>query len=183
MCVISLQTYVIGHQNFSVRITILFLIPLSLCALIERQIFEKLFLPLLFTLRVYARNLLRGSRRRNIFHISFLITQLGYEPRLLRLISRHITYKTTTTQQSPLHPEKVTVWCALWSEDVIGPYFFEDDDGTTVTVNAEHYGHMITNFFCLLLKNTNRRICGDINWPLRSCDLIPLDFFVGLRER
>ena len=40
----------------------------------------------LFTLRVFATNLLRGSRRRNIFHISFLLTNLGYEPRLLRLI-------------------------------------------------------------------------------------------------
>ena len=51
------------------------------------------FMAGLFTLRVFARNLLReGSRRRNIFHISFLITDLRYEPRLLRLISRHTTY-------------------------------------------------------------------------------------------
>ena len=48
------------------------------------------FMAGLFTLRVLARNLLRGNRRRNIFHISFLTTDLGYEPRLLRLISRHI---------------------------------------------------------------------------------------------
>jgi hypothetical protein len=63
-------------------------------------------------------------------------------------------------EERPLHPEKVTVWCALWSEGVIGPYFFENDDGTTVTVNSERYGHMITDFFCLLLKNTTWRICG-----------------------
>ena len=50
------------------------------------------FMVVLFTLRVFANNLLRGSRRRNIFHISFLTTDLGYEPRLLRLISRHTTY-------------------------------------------------------------------------------------------
>ena len=38
----------------------------------ERQIFEKLFMAFIFTLRVFARNLLRGSRWRNIFfHISF----------------------------------------------------------------------------------------------------------------
>ena len=24
--------------------------------------------------------------------------------------------------------------------------------------------------------------CEDINWPLRSCDLTALDFFMGLRE-
>ena len=46
----------------------------------------------LFTLRVFIRNLLRGSRRRNIFHISFLMTDLGYEPSVLRLISRYTTY-------------------------------------------------------------------------------------------
>ena len=32
----------------------------------EWQIFEKLFMAILFTLRAFARNLLRGSRRRNI---------------------------------------------------------------------------------------------------------------------
>ena len=47
----------------------------------------------------------------------------------------------------PLHPEKATVWCALWSKGVIGHYFFEIDDGTTVTVNSLCYGHMITEFF------------------------------------
>ena len=28
-----------------------------------------------------------------------------------------------------------------------GPYFFENDDGKTVTVNSEHCGHIITHFF------------------------------------
>ena len=59
----------------------------------ELQIFEKLFHGrFIFTLRVFPRNLLRESRRRNIFHISFLISDLGFKPRLLRLISRHTTY-------------------------------------------------------------------------------------------
>ena len=30
------------------------------------------------------------------------------------------------------HPEKVIVWCALCSEGVIGPYFFENVYGTTM---------------------------------------------------
>ena len=33
---------------------------------------------------------------------------------------------TQVIEERPLHPEKVTVWCALWSECVIGPYFFEN---------------------------------------------------------
>ena len=46
-------------------------------------------------------------------------------------------------EEKPLHPEKVTVWHALWFEGVMGPYFFNNDDGTTVTANSEHYGVMV----------------------------------------
>lgn len=109
----------------------------------------------------------------------------------------------------PLHPQKVTVWCALWSGGVIGPYFFEDDQGATVTVNSERYGRMLTDFFwheiegmdladkwfqqdgatshttrdnrALLQEKFPERVIsrlGDVNWPPRSCDLTPLDFFL-----
>ena len=37
-------------------------------------------------------------------------------------------------EQRPLHPEKAIVWCALLYEGVIGLYFFENDDATTVSV-------------------------------------------------
>ncbi|GFW87225.1 transposable element Tc3 transposase [Trichonephila clavipes] len=46
-----------------------------------------------------------------------------------------------------LHPEKLTVWCALWAGGVIGPYFFKNDEGHNVTVNGDRYRAMITNFF------------------------------------
>ena len=36
----------------------------------------------LFTLRVFARNLLRGNRREEIFFFIFSMPDLGYEPRL-----------------------------------------------------------------------------------------------------
>ncbi|GFW91437.1 uncharacterized protein TNCV_3376031 [Trichonephila clavipes] len=29
--------------------------------------------------------------------------------------------------ETPLHPEKLTVWCALWAGGIIGPYFFKND--------------------------------------------------------
>ncbi|GFW05081.1 putative transposable element [Trichonephila clavipes] len=29
--------------------------------------------------------------------------------------------------ETPLHPEKLTVWCALWAGGIIGPYFFKTD--------------------------------------------------------
>ncbi|GFW06825.1 uncharacterized protein TNCV_3289251 [Trichonephila clavipes] len=55
--------------------------------------------------------------------------------------------------ETPLHPEKLTVWCALWAGDIIGPYFFKNDEGHNVTVNGDRYRAMITNFFILELNN------------------------------
>ncbi|GFY15826.1 transposable element Tc3 transposase [Trichonephila clavipes] len=111
--------------------------------------------------------------------------------------------------ETPLHPEKLTVWCALWAFGIIGPYFFKNDEGHNVTVNGDRYRAMITNFFIPelnnhdvqelwfqqdgatchtaratidLLKDTfgDRLISrfGPVNWPARSCDLTPLDYFL-----
>ncbi|GFV62495.1 putative transposase [Trichonephila clavipes] len=111
--------------------------------------------------------------------------------------------------EKPLHPEKLTVWCALWAGGIIGPYFFKNDEGHNVTVNGDRYRAIITNFFIPelnthdvqelwfqqdgatchtaratidLLKDTfgDRLISrfGSVNWPPRSCDLTPLDYFL-----
>ncbi|GFW07674.1 uncharacterized protein TNCV_3918071 [Trichonephila clavipes] len=111
--------------------------------------------------------------------------------------------------ETPLHPEKLTVWCALWAGGIIGPYFFKNDEGHNVTVTGHRYRAMITNFFIPelnnhdvqelwfqqdgatchtaratidLLKDTfgDRLISrfGPVNWPPRSCDLTPLDYFL-----
>ncbi|GFV62419.1 hypothetical protein TNCV_1183331 [Trichonephila clavipes] len=55
--------------------------------------------------------------------------------------------------ETPLHPEKLTVWCALWAGGIIGPYFFKNDEGHNVTVNGDRYKAMITNFFIPELNN------------------------------
>ncbi|GFY23084.1 putative DD41D transposase [Trichonephila clavipes] len=111
--------------------------------------------------------------------------------------------------KTPLHPEKLTVWCALWAAGVIGPYFFKNDEGYNVTVNGDRYRAMITNFFIPELNNHDvqelwfqqdgatchtpnatidllKDTFGDrlisrfvpMNWPPRSCDLTPLDYFL-----
>lgn len=49
--------------------------------------------------------------------------------------------------QRPLHSTKVTVWCALSSMGIIGPFFFEDERGHAVTVNANRYSEMLRSFF------------------------------------
>ena len=50
-------------------------------------------------------------------------------------------------QEATQYPEKVTVWCGFWWGGVIGPYFFENDEGNAVTVNFERYRSMMENFF------------------------------------
>ncbi|GFV37760.1 uncharacterized protein TNCV_3040181 [Trichonephila clavipes] len=55
--------------------------------------------------------------------------------------------------ETPLHPEELTVWCALWAGGIIGPYFFKNDEGHNVTVNGDRYRAMVTNFFIPDLNN------------------------------
>ncbi|GFV10286.1 uncharacterized protein TNCV_3439721 [Trichonephila clavipes] len=111
--------------------------------------------------------------------------------------------------ETPLHPETLTVWYALWALGIIGPYFFKNDEGHNVTVNGDRYRAMITNFFIPELNNHDvqelwfqqdgatchtaratidllKDTFGDrlisrfrpVNWPPRSCDLTPLDYFL-----
>ena len=75
------DSYIIGHYNLSVRISAQLLTPLMLCALIlyvsggaysltstpKDSFLRNFFMAVLLALRVFARNLLRESRRRNIF--------------------------------------------------------------------------------------------------------------------
>ncbi|GFT60213.1 transposable element Tc3 transposase [Trichonephila clavipes] len=52
--------------------------------------------------------------------------------------------------ETPLHPEKLTVWCALWAGGIL---LQNDDEGRNVTVNGDRYRAMITNFFIPELNN------------------------------
>lgn len=110
--------------------------------------------------------------------------------------------------EKPLHDDRVTVWCAIGREGIIGPYFFEEN-GVTVTVNAQRYSHMINTFLSPRLNamqidqvwfqqdgataHTARlslqvlrqmfpgRLIssrGDVPWPARSPDIAPCDFFL-----
>ncbi|GFT68852.1 transposable element Tcb2 transposase [Trichonephila clavipes] len=49
--------------------------------------------------------------------------------------------------------KKLTVWSALWAAGIIGPYFFNNDEGRNVTVNGDRYRAMITNCFIPELNN------------------------------
>ncbi|GFV86083.1 putative transposable element [Trichonephila clavipes] len=76
--------------------------------------------------------------------------------------------------KTPLHPEKLTVWCALWADGIIGPYFFKNDEGLKVTVNARSTIDLLKDTFGDRLISR----FGPVNWPPRSCDLTPLDYFL-----
>ena len=98
---------------------------------------------------------------------------------------------------------KVTVWCALAIDRVIGPYYFDERN-----VTGESYLNLLNNFFIPMLPDLPSNIIfqqdgapphysravrelldselpnswigrgGPINWPARSPDLTPLDFFL-----
>jgi hypothetical protein len=48
--------------------------------------------------------------------------------------------------QRPLYSNKFTVRCGIESFGVLGPYFFEDNNGAAVTVITEGHVEMLRNF-------------------------------------
>ncbi|GFY04748.1 putative DD41D transposase [Trichonephila clavipes] len=80
--------------------------------------------------------------------------------------------------KTPLHPEKLTVWCALWAGGIIGPYFFKNDEGHNVTVNGDRYRAMITNFFIPELNNHDvSRSCGSNKTAQHVTQLVPQSIY------
>ncbi|GFW94561.1 hypothetical protein TNCV_4246021 [Trichonephila clavipes] len=85
--------------------------------------------------------------------------------------------------ETPLHPEKLTVWCALWAGGIIGSYFFKNDEGHNELWFQQDGATCHTARATIdLLKYTfgDRLISrfGPVNWPPRSCNLTPLDYFL-----
>ena len=60
--------------------------------------------------------------------------------------------------QTPLHCQRVTVWCAISSVGIIGLYFFEEKE-RAVTVNETRYREMIEEFF---LSHLEEMDVGDV---------------------
>ncbi|GFV37385.1 putative DD41D transposase [Trichonephila clavipes] len=79
----------------------------------------------------------------------------------------------------------MTVWCALWAGGIIGPYFFKNDedhnvkelwfrqDGATCHTDRATIDLLKDTFGDRLISRF-----GPVNWPPRSCDLTPLDYFL-----
>ena len=110
--------------------------------------------------------------------------------------------------QRPLHSPKVTVWCAISSAGSIGPWFFEENEVAVTVNSDRYLNMLQEFFFPRLDKldlgdiwfqqdgataHTSRAsmavlrehfperlisIRGDLEWPARSPDLTPCDFFL-----
>ena len=68
-----------------------------------------------------------------------------HNPQTERTIRETIN-KQSSIQELLMHPEKCTVWYGLWTDGIIGPYFFKNAEGVRVTVNGTRYKAMINEF-------------------------------------
>jgi len=64
-----------------------------------------------------------------------------------------------------MHPQRVTVWCGFRSGSIIGPFFFENEQGAAVTVNSERYCAMLNEF---LLPKFEEEDTDDISTGRRT---------------
>ena len=48
--------------------------------------------------------------------------------------------------EKPTHPKWVFVLCGFWSRGIIGPFFFENEQGEAITVNGDRYRAMLNEF-------------------------------------
>ena len=46
----------------------------------------------------------------------------------------------------------MTVWCGFWYDGIIGPFFFENEQGAVVTVNGERYHAMLNEFLFIKIE-------------------------------
>ena len=93
-----------------------------------------------------------------IFRKDFFLEMKHISHSVCMLINKILAFEVLTILKSlkRLHyiqSNCCCCWCALLSEGLIESYFFENNDGTTVTVNSKR-------LFCLVLKNTTWRIYG-----------------------
>ena len=48
--------------------------------------------------------------------------------------------------EKPTHPKRVTVCCGFSAKDIIGSFFFENEQGEAATVNGDRYRAMLNEF-------------------------------------
>ena len=84
------------------------------------------------------------------FHLSGYVNSQNYQ-----------TWRTENPHnytETPLHPRKIGVWCAVSRRWIIGPLFFE------ASINAEAYQELIQQFIALLQVDEHNLV------PARLCN-------------
>ena len=51
-----------------------------------------------------------------------------------------------------MHPQRVTSWCGYWYNGIIGPFFFENEQGAAVTVNGKRNRAILNEFLFPKIK-------------------------------
>lgn len=59
--------------------------------------------------------------------------------------------------ECPLHTNQVTVWCAVSSQWVIGPYFLENEQRSTLTIIWDWYVEILQYFAAYALNTFPQR--------------------------
>ena len=107
-----------------------------------------------------------------------------------------------------MHPQGVTNWCGFWYGGIIGPFFFENEQVSSVTVNDKRYRAMLNEFLFPKIeevawktvgfnktghlqysqrnnrslahhfRKSNNHLKFWCQWPPRSSDLTQLDYFL-----
>ena len=62
------------------------------------------------------------------------------------------TEKPNIYTERSLHSEKVNVWVALSSSSIIGPFFFEYENGEVETINSSRYLDLLKKKFVPALR-------------------------------
>ena len=80
--------------------------------------------------------------------------------------------------EKPTHPKRVFVWCGFWSRGIIGPFFFENEQGEAVTVDGDRCRAMMNEFLFTKIEDRIISRRADVVWSPRSSDLTPLDYYL-----
>ena len=87
------------------------------------------------------------------------LTRSGFRSMAHFLLSGHVNSKNNIfwgstppehCLQRTLHSAKCTAWVAISKHGIIGPFWFEDDNEQSVTINTERYVQVFDKFWTAL---------------------------------
>ena len=99
---------------------------------LNRVHFCQTFLQLINQNQEFVNNLLMSKEAH--FHLSRFVNKQNFH-----------YWSAIELHERPLHSSNFTVWCAISSFGIIGPFFFDDERERAVTVTGPRYVYMLEN--------------------------------------